>query len=91
MQRESKEMMEEEEEEEETIYELPKDANGKAILPKDAVVMRMFEILDSQREVDPDTGAERWLEVIRALWMGSSTDRGRRMLPLRQLTECYGC
>jgi hypothetical protein len=37
--------------------------------------MRMFEILDYKWKIDPDTGEERWLEVIRAVVDGSTDKR----------------
>jgi hypothetical protein len=60
---------------EDTILELPKDLDGDYILPEDPIVMRMFEILDYKWKVDPDTGEERWLEVIRAVVDGSTDER----------------
>lgn len=60
---------------EETIYELPKGEDGEYIMPTDPIVMRMFEILDYKWKVDPETGQERWLEVIRAVVDGSTDKR----------------
>ena len=60
---------------EDTIYELPVDEKGEYILPHNPIVMRMFEILDYKWKADPDTGEERWLEVIRAVVDGSSDKR----------------
>jgi hypothetical protein len=37
--------------------------------------LRMFEILDYKWKVDPETGEERWLEVIRAVVDGSVDKR----------------
>jgi hypothetical protein len=57
---------------EDTIHELPKDDRGEVILPEDAIIMRMFEILDYKWKMDPETGQERWMEVIRAVVDGST-------------------
>jgi hypothetical protein len=62
--------------EEDTIHELPKGEDGEDIIfPEDAIGMRLFEILDFKWKVDPDTGEERWLEVIRAVVDGSTDKR----------------
>ena len=60
---------------EETIFELPKDVRGQYIMPHQPIIMRMFEILDFKWKVDPDSGMERWLEVIRAVVDGSTDTR----------------
>jgi hypothetical protein len=60
---------------EDTIHELPYDDLGNPIFPENAIVMRMFEILDFKWKVDPETGEERWLEVIRAVVDGSMDKR----------------
>jgi hypothetical protein len=60
---------------EDTIHELPYDDLGNPIFPENAIVMRMFEILDFKWKVDPETGEERWLEVIRVVVDGSMDKR----------------
>lgn len=60
---------------EDTIHELPRDNQGEYILPDDAVVMNLFEILEYKWKVDPETGEERWLECIRAVVDGSMDKR----------------
>ena len=51
------------------------DERGHVIMPENAVIMRLFEILDYKWKVDPETGEERWLEVIRAVVDGSTDKR----------------
>jgi hypothetical protein len=60
---------------EDTIHELPVDDKGEVILPDNPIIMRMFEILDYKWKVDPETGQERWLEVVRAVVDGSVDKR----------------
>jgi hypothetical protein len=60
---------------EDTIHELPCDDLGNPIFPENAIVMRMFEILDYKWKLDSETGEERWLEVIRAVVDGSTDTR----------------
>ena len=53
------------------MHELPKDANGKYIYPKDAIVQRLLEVAEYKWKKDPDTQLMRWLECIRIVVDGS--------------------
>ena len=61
--------------EEDCFYTLPKDSNGKVILPKDAIVMKMLELLEYKWKPIDDSGKMGWLECVRAVCDGSDDKR----------------
>ena len=61
--------------EEDCFYILPKDANGKVILPKEAIVMKMLELLEYKWKPVDESGNMGWLECVRAVCDGSDDKR----------------